>query len=271
MKQESRISLSESGLPIPEGDPYKFDCLNRKPSSDLLTRLMTTVDGPCTIAIDAPWGCGKSTFLKLWAIDLQKNEFSVIQVNAWKTDYFTSPLLVIVGEMIKQLEDNDTLEVSKAIKLSQLKECFPKIFSIAPKIIASRIGINSDGYDEIVSQFQSNLNIQLDQYQEQLKSVEEFRSKLQDIAEEIHRKTQKPLIVLIDELDRCRPNYAVEFLEVVKHLVGVNHIVYAFAMNRSELAHTVTGCYGPQFDGNKYLGLPFFKWVKHEKEGKRSV
>lgn len=253
MTHESPISLRESDLLIPEGNPYKFDRLNRKPSCDLLTRLVTTVDGPCTIAIDAPWGCGKSTFLKLWATDLCKSEFSVIQVNAWETDYFSNPLLVIVGEMMKQLEDNDTSGVFKNIRLSQLKECFPRILSIAPKIIAFQVGINSDDYAEIVSQFQSNLSVQLDQYQEQLKSVEEFRSKLKDIAEEIHRKTQKPLIVLIDELDRCRPNYAVEFLEVVKHLIGVNHIVYAFAMNRSELAHTVTGCYGPQFDGNGYL------------------
>ncbi|MCY4234436.1 MAG: P-loop NTPase fold protein [Bacteroidetes bacterium] len=253
MKEQPQIRLSESPLDISEDSPYANDRLNREPSCYLLTRLVTTIDGPCTIAIDAPWGYGKSTFLELWAKDLQKNEFSVIQVNAWETDYFSNPLLVIVGEMMKQFEDNDTSGVFKNIELSQLKECFPKIFSIAPKIIASRIGINSDDYAEIVSQIQSNLSIQVDQYQEQLKSVEEFRSKLKDIAEKIHRKTQKPLVVLIDELDRCRPNYAVEFLEVVKHLIGVKHIVYAFAMNRSELAHTVTGCYGPQFDGNGYL------------------
>ena len=59
--------------------------------------------------------------------------------------------------------------------------------------------------------------------------------------------------MLVDELDRCRPTYAVEFLEVVKHLMTVDHVVYAFAMNRPELAHTVSSCYGPEFDGKGYL------------------
>ena len=59
--------------------------------------------------------------------------------------------------------------------------------------------------------------------------------------------------MVIDELDRCRPSYAVELLEVVKHLFGVDRIVFVLAINRSELAHSVRALYGSGFDADNYL------------------
>ena len=59
--------------------------------------------------------------------------------------------------------------------------------------------------------------------------------------------------MVIDELDRCRPSYAVELLEVVKHLFGVDRIVFVLAINRSELAHSVRALYGSGFDAENYL------------------
>ena len=66
-------------------------------------------------------------------------------------------------------------------------------------------------------------------------------------------KENRPLIVVIDELDRCRPSYAVELLEVAKHLFAVDHIVFVLAVNRSELAHSIRALYGSGFDAEGYL------------------
>ena len=63
----------------------------------------------------------------------------------------------------------------------------------------------------------------------------------------------RPLVVMIDELDRCRPSYAVELLEVAKHLFSVDHIVFVLAVNRSELAHAIRALYGGGFDAKGYL------------------
>ena len=62
-----------------------------------------------------------------------------------------------------------------------------------------------------------------------------------------------PLVVVIDELDRCRPSYAVELLEVAKHLFRVDHVVFVLTVNRSELAHSIRSLYGNDFDGDGYL------------------
>ena len=67
----------------------------------------------------------------------------------------------------------------------------------------------------------------------------------------------RPLVVMIDELDRCRPSYAVELLETAKHLFAVDHIIFVLAVNRSELAHAIRALYGSGFDAEGYLGRFF--------------
>ena len=60
-------------------------------------------------------------------------------------------------------------------------------------------------------------------------------------------------MVMINELDRCRPSYAVELLEVAKHLFSADRIVFVLAVNCDQLAHSVTALYGNDFDAEGYL------------------
>ena len=48
----------------PADDPFKNDLLDRREKAEILTSLVSNIDGPCTMAIDAAWGAGKTTFLK---------------------------------------------------------------------------------------------------------------------------------------------------------------------------------------------------------------
>jgi len=254
MTQQTPIRISEPELRIDKDEPFQSDLLGRKPSCALLTDLANCVDGPCTIAIDAGWGYGKTTFLQLWAAHLKQDAFLVINVNAWETDYFDNPFLAIVGEMTIQIKACGQVDVSKQSGFSRLVKSFAKVVSIAPRLIEIPfITLTGEDVAEIISSYKTDASIRLEQYEEQLASVKAFRSELESVAREVRLKTKKPLVVLVDELDRCRPTYAVEFLEVIKHLMTVDNVVYAFAMNRSELAQTVSGCYGPKFDGKGYL------------------
>ena len=90
-------------------------------------------------------------------------------------------------------------------------------------------------------------------YQEAQSSIAEFRAKLGQMAEALIESNGCNLIVMIDELDRCRPSYAVELLEVAKHLFEVEHIVFALAVNRTQLAHSIRALYGSDFDAGGYL------------------
>ena len=73
------------------------------------------------------------------------------------------------------------------------------------------------------------------------------------MAEKLSVQKGHPLVVMIDELDRGRPSYAVELLEVAKHLFSVDQIVFVLAVNRSELAHSIKALYGDGFDVKGYM------------------
>ena len=90
-------------------------------------------------------------------------------------------------------------------------------------------------------------------YKAAQQSVGEFRNTLRSMAKESKEATTRPMIVMIDELDRCRPTYAIELLEVAKHLFSVDHIVFVLAINRTELAHSIQAIYGDRFDAEGYL------------------
>ncbi|MYK40834.1 MAG: hypothetical protein F4049_11520, partial [Gemmatimonadetes bacterium] len=94
-------------------------------------------------------------------------------------------------------------------------------------------------------------------YSEAQNSIRKFRRTLHETAENLWKKKEHPLVVMIDELDRCRPSYAVELLEVAKHLFSVDRIVYVLAVNRSELVHSIKALYGSEFDAPGYLGRFF--------------
>ena len=81
---------------------------------------------------------------------------------------------------------------------------------------------------------------------------------LLDVARDLAKsKNGLPLVIVIDELDRCRPSYAVELLEAAKHIFAVDKIVFVLAVNRTELAHSVRALYGAKFDAIGYLNRFF--------------
>ena len=84
-------------------------------------------------------------------------------------------------------------------------------------------------------------------------AIEGFRNKLQEMAKSLAVSKSHPLIVMVDELDRCRPSYAVELIEVAKHLFAVDHTVFVLAVNRDQLAHSIKALYGNDFDATGYL------------------
>ena len=74
-------------IKFPKDDPFANDLLERRESIEFLTHLVGSFEGPCVMAIDAPWGHGKTTFLKIWSEYLREQEFRIIEFNAWETDF----------------------------------------------------------------------------------------------------------------------------------------------------------------------------------------
>ena len=83
--------------------------------------------------------------------------------------------------------------------------------------------------------------------------VDKLQNELSKLVSSATDDTTGKLVVVIDELDRCRPDYALELIESVRHLFAVEGVVVLLAINREELCHSVQNIYGSDFDSDRYL------------------
>ena len=127
------------------------------------------------------------------------------------------------------------------------------------RLLAAEVPVAGKALGELVAGFaDSYIDDRVAAYRDARKSVEEFRSALREMAQSVSADPEHPLlVVMIDELDRCRPSYSVELLEVAKHLFSVDGVLFVIAVNRAQLAHSIHALYGTGFDARGYLGRFF--------------
>ena len=87
--------------------------------------------------------------------------------------------------------------------------------------------------------------------------VAEFKKYLEELPGKLGGKS---IVFIIDELDRCKPPFALEIVEVVKHLFSVPNITFVLVMNRSQLEACVRNEYGA-VDASQYLQKFINLWV----------
>ena len=240
------IRIKPRDIEVPKDDPFKYDLLGRREPAEVLTRLVVNLDeGPCVLAVDAAWGAGKTTFLRMWTQHLRNSEFPVVEFNAWETDFSEEPFVTLSAELIDGIRSGKTKHLKEASE-KVLRCVVPIAIRIAASIVpaSQTLGENAASFVEK----------RLSGHRDARRSVTEFKRALQDMAaESFEANGNRPLIVAIDELDRCRPSYAVELLEVAKHLFSVDRIVFVLAVNLDQLAHSIRALYGSDFDAKGYL------------------
>ena len=179
----------------------------------------------------------------------------VVEFNAWDTDFSDDPFVALSTELLDGLQEFDEIKgsVTKTRKVAEevLRRAIPGVIRL---VTSGLVNIDPQAVQELGNALASYAKAKIEDYQEAQKSFANFKRHLQKIANTLEQSNEnRPLIVVIDELDRCRPSYAVELLEVAKHLFAVDHIVFVMAVNRSELAHSIKSLYGNDFDAQGYL------------------
>ena len=251
------IRIQPREIEVPEDDPFKNDLLGRKEPVKILTHLVGALEGPCVLAVDAAWGTGKTTFLRMWAQHLRNQGFPVVEFNAWETDFSGDPFVALSTELTEGLHEytdeplaTKIAETKKGAK-EVLRRAVPGLIRLATAGILDLAPLMEKEVGQALASYAED---RLSEYQEAQKSVKAFRHVLQDMAKTLAQSREnRSLIVVIDELDRCRPSYAVELLEVAKHLFSVDYIVFVLAVNRPELAHSIKALYGSGFDAAGYF------------------
>ena len=241
------------------------DLLHRNEFVLRFLRLLNSIDGPCTIAVDAPWGEGKTFFVrqvqmlldtangqcshkvleekelsKLTGAELSQELYSNPQMcvyyDAWANDQDEDPLLSLVSEIL--LGINERYHGTEAFTHGR------NLRDLAGSIIELITGRNVKGIQETVSG------------KDYLKQIEERRNlqeKVNEFLDNVTNERGNRLVIFIDELDRCSPVFAVRLLERVKHYFNREKITFVFSVHLAELQNTVRAYYGENFNGAAYL------------------
>ncbi len=250
------IRIHAGEVDIPDGAPFANDKLERKAAITALTTVLLNIDGPCVMAVNGSWGMGKTTFLTMWAKYLHCKSFPVLYFNAWQTDYAQEPFVALSSELTGSLEE---LVAERNSSLANLKEATGTVLN---NLSAPLVRTAASAIPLVGSQLTQELDRHPSEFAEQTaadyasmkQAMEEFRRALESAAASAaDSRDNKPLVVFIDELDRCKPTYAIRLLETAKHFFSVSHVIFVLGLDREQLSHSIKAVYGQSFDADGYL------------------
>lgn len=272
------------------------DRLERKKYAEFLETLLLNCDkyrredsdGAYVIALDSPWGTGKTRFVKMLrnyledrTSEAEKNrpigkedeplppgenaKFNVVYYNSWETDYWNDAL----EPLICSIMDSRVLEVEGAeddnnkirdVILRILKGMGVALVKLALGDPAGSVFQGAiDGLSEIPDD-------PLAEYKERMGLYSDFRETLRSAI----KRTNKKLVIIIDELDRCRPTFAIQTLELAKHLFAVPGLIFIFSLDIKQLGYSVGTVYSTEMDSIGYLRR-FFDYLIRMPAGNKKV
>ncbi len=260
--------------PLQIGDEDGFtpekDLFGRKVIGDGLTNLVISIDQPLVLALDAQWGSGKTTFLKMWAGELRKSGVGVVFFDAFESDYLDDAFTSIAGQIISLAREkkvdgdgklknftNKAFAAGKVLARSALK-LGVKAGTAGIMTAEDLHGVASDVSSEMSGLTDKYLGERLTRQKEQEEAIVEFRQALAELPALLGDSGDetgaiKPLVIIIDELDRCRPSFALEVLERIKHFFSVENVHFVLGVHLGQLENSVNFAYGSNVDSRTYL------------------
>ena len=254
------------------------DEFNRKQIAENIIKLLTSPIDLSPMVIDGGWGTGKTEFCQklIRLMEQQQLSYQPVYIDAFRSDHSGEPLLALLAEIIKTCtpEDTDgqpserkrlTREISKLVKfgiktganalshyflkqsMDDLAEKFRQITSDEQE--AKNVAETVTDVAAKITDYTIDATVEalLEEQIEAEKNLETLKACLTELA------ADKPIILFIDELDRCRPDYAVDMLEVIKHVFDIENVKVVLVTNTKQLRAAINHRYGAEVDAQKYL------------------
>ena len=199
-------------------------------------------------SLSAKFGIGKTFFCNKLQQVLAKDKVKVGKLNIWEMDFYDNPFIPILAELNKLYNNKGKKLPSKIIdtvgKFSS--KTLASLCEISAKI-ASNIALGIDAAEVCKEKFSSETIY--DDYNEYQRYLKELKDQLTKWSS---KQSDSPIVIIIDELDRCKPNYAVKTLEVLKHFFDVPGFVFVLALDEEQLKNSVQTLFGTiDYEGYK--------------------
>lgn len=255
------------------------DEFNRKPIAENIIRLLTSPIDLSPMVIDGGWGTGKTEFCQklIRLMQEQHPDYRPVYIDAFRSDHSGEPLLALLAEIIKACtpegSDEKLIEEHKDRIRRITKAAGFLMKTVAKAAVGHVLKQNTDDLAEELQQIMNDgqeadslaetvtdaaatiashtidatVEALLKEQIEAEKNLKTLKACLKELA------ADKPIILFIDELDRCRPDYAVDMLEVIKHVFDVENVKVVLVTNTKQLRAAINHRYGMEVDAQKYL------------------
>ena len=240
---------------------YLDDSIGRDAHIFYFINILNILEGSFSIALDGNWGSGKTFFIKQVKMVLEANNDFIqsmedndkqsiknkqcsfleksptlvpqvcVYYDAWENDNDEDPILSLIYTIMQSISTDFTFKSRDYIKIG----------------VTLMDHFRGTDWEKMISSLKSEDPL------ETLEKKKTLASKINEFLASLLPERGDRLIIFIDELDRCNPQYAVRLLERIKHYFDNENITFVFSVNINELQHTIKNYYGSFFDGARYL------------------
>lgn len=261
------MKLVTPHLTVEDSEGFTQDALQREKFGNALFNLVNRSTGELVISLDGKWGEGKTTFVKMWQGLLKKNSIPSVYIDAFKNDYTDDPFISIASAITSYMDEH-ARDSQKSLKFKEVAtKVGVRLLSWTAKIgvKAATLGVIeavdiadlSKAADDVASDTAEAVSDlvkeRLSMHSKEVALMDSFRTLLSELPTNLKGNQSGRLVIVIDELDRCKPSFAVEFLEKIKHLFSVTNVVFLLVMHKQQLEEAIKCVYGSTIDAHTYL------------------
>ncbi|RNF51628.1 hypothetical protein EBI00_06970 [Marinomonas hwangdonensis] len=263
------------------------DCATKNKRKELAERFTqylksrNTKDNAYVVNLNGAWGTGKTYFVTEWKKLVEKQGHIAIKIDAWESDYLNDPLATIIAELLEQIKSNiknhdARFRNAERNVASAIFNMGKSVLPIGSKVVGRHL-FGEAATNEILdliaaatgsvtnhSAVKGDLNMGdlglevASQHKRHKQFTQDFKKQARELVDfALEGNPNKQVFIFIDELDRCRPTYAIEMLETVKHLFDIPDFIFVLSTDTNQLQHSIKAVYGHDFDSHEYLSRFF--------------
>lgn len=230
------------------------DEFSRKIIADKLIMLLKSDIELSPIVINGDWGTGKTEFCLKTIKEIEhNNELKCIYIDAFNADSSDEPILTLISAIVSLLPDTEIKNSIISTAIPVIKYASKVLLNAGTTIIlkenAEKLGegLTDALKNETSTAIDATINNLLNAHEKATENIAALRESLEILSK------QDPVIIFIDELDRCRPNYALKIIESIKHIFNVRNVKFVLITNIGQLSSSINKVYGDSINASRYL------------------
>lgn len=232
----------------------KFDVLDRggfiEKLKDLVNIISENKQG-CCFGLNGFWGSGKSFVLEKFEEEIKEiqseetgdTKYFVFHYDCWKYDYYEEPAIAIIAAMLDATDRE--LNVFTSEQRDVVKKMAWETAKETLKVVASELCKNKVGID-LVEIATNTIEERMKEDDNSFDSLYGFKRALEATRKGIQKiADRKAVVIIVDELDRCLPEYTIKVLERLHHIfTDLKNVIVIVSMDKTQIEHSIKEIYG---------------------------